>query len=296
MATFRIGKLGLKTQPIQDLADWDKARKLDWRSLQMGLHEVAVWDCTKQAFTLRPNKGVPVPVILTTSSVNPMGRVDKVARQSRYDRFVKASGLGSAQAFGKAFEKSFATPTVPFPEADVLAAIDKRYRHVICYERLDRYILITPRQQNPRGDYLILCLPEKVRWWVVTVGICGTETRIQSTEESPLLEEPLKVTSFVFVAPGIYEKLPEMRMRVLILDKLVKPARSTAEYELPKSVQSVVWRTFLRDDANMKIAKAKEQGASSWPGGPHSVSFFPNPTHLWDRRGAEEKRLWNKFG
>ncbi|MEM9435892.1 MAG: hypothetical protein AAGA15_02540 [Pseudomonadota bacterium] len=298
MATFRIGKLGLKTQPIQDLADWDKARKFDWRSLQMGLHEVAVWDCTKQAFTPRPNKGVPVPVILTTSSVNPMGRIDKVARQKRYDRFVKASGLGSPQAFGKALEKNFVTPTVPFPEADVLAAIDKRYRHVICYERLDRFILITPRQQNPRGDYLILCLPEKVRWWAVTVGICGTEKRV---EEDPLLpfenQLPIRTVKYVFLQAGTYQKLPQPRTELISLRNLVKSPRYATKYTLPNSVQSPVWRAFLRDDANMKIAKSKKLGTTTLGAlGPYGIHFLPNPNYLWDRHEAEKKRLWNKFG
>lgn len=298
MTTFRVGKLGLKTEPIQDLADWDKARKFDWQSLQMGLHEVTVWDCTKQGFTPQPKKNVALPVVLTTSSINPLGRLDKVARQRRYDRFVKASGLGSPEAFGKAFARNFVTPTIPFPQADVLATIDKRYRHVICYERIDRYILITPQQRNPRGDYLILCLPEKVRWWAVTVGICGTETRVEEHSNFPFEDEFFpKVVKYIFQQAGTYKKLPEPRMNLVHLRNLVKGSPSPAEYVLPKSVQSTTWRTFLRDDANMKTAKAKKLGASTTGYlSPYAINFSPNLNYLWERREAEKKRLWNKFG
>ncbi|MEM6276391.1 MAG: hypothetical protein AAF714_05535, partial [Pseudomonadota bacterium] len=212
MATLRIGNLGLRQEPIGRLDDWRKVRRVDWRNIQMGLNEVTVWDCTKQDFAPNPPNSVPVPVVLTSSAVNPLGRIDKSVRDQRYARFVGWSGLGSIKAFGNALANVFSTPTIPFPRAKILSQIDKRYRHVICYERFDRHILLVPDRPNPRGDYLILCLPERVRWWAVTVGICGTERELEHLAEDPFggLEAPRWIT-YVFTAAGPYKKLPAPR-------------------------------------------------------------------------------------
>ncbi|MEO0678524.1 MAG: hypothetical protein AAFZ02_13320 [Pseudomonadota bacterium] len=297
MATFHIGKLGLKTEPMYRLKDWKKAREVEWKSLQMGLNEVTVWDCTKQAFSPKPPAKVPVPVVLTTSSVNPLGRVDPVVKQKRYDRFVAASGLGSRAKFGSAFTRAFGTPTIPFPERDVQRKLDKRYRHVICYERFDRHILLTRQDEGRLGDYLILCFPARIIWWAVQVGICGTEKRVVIPEDS-LFEDGSVYNriEYRFQTKGPYKKLPEPRMEIIDLSTTVPSAMGRFEYEFPSSLQTPLWRRFLRDDAAAKIKAAKAAGFTTGPGSPYATKFSPNFSLLRARRDAELKRLHDKYG
>lgn len=293
MATIRIGKLGLKTQPIQLLADWRKVREFDWRALNMGYTDIAMWNCETQKMTPALPRRIPLPFSIMSSFITPLGRQDKEARQRRYNRFIGWSGLGNAQAFGNALSKRFKTPTLDVPQADILQQLDKNYRSVITYLRFDRFILLVPDQPNPQGDYLILCVPDRVIWYIVRVGICGEEELV--TVGDFLMddgEDALPIREWVFTKKGPYKKLDPPRVRG------VPEAGGKREIyrRIPTQVKSPGWRKLLRDDEAQKRALANKFGGGAGKFGRWSFLHNWNYDLSGRRLDAEVKRIKEKYG
>lgn len=297
MATIRVGKLGLTTRPIQLLADWRKVREYDWPTLNMGFTDLAVWDCETQKMMPELPARVALPFSMTSSYITPLGRHDKEARQKRYDRFVGWSGLGSAKAFGAALSGRFKTPTLPVPKKDIERELDKRYRCVIGYRRLDRFLLVVPDRPNPQGDYLILCVPDRVVWYIVRVGICGFEEE-RVVDSMPLSEgtKPLPIKEWFFVRPGPYRKITPPRVEGVNLPGIYPGKFNSIYHDIPTKVKSTGWRKLLRDDEAQKRALAKKFGGSAGQYGRWSFLHQANYTLLSRRWDAIEKRLARKYG
>lgn len=291
MATLRVGNLGLDANPIQLLADWHKVREHDWRRVNLGFNEIAVWYCGDNSFDRPLPETIQLPVTLTTSYISPLGRSRRDLADARYDRFLGWSGLEDRSAFGQVFSASFSTPSVEVPHERFLAAFDKRYRVVLGYVRRDRHILLTPEGGSPQDDYLLLCLPEFVRWHYVYVGICGTERTLDlGLGLGP--EEPSSpiTTFFTFDAPGPYQKL--------------NPARSYPIYvvkagiwqPVPTKGRSAIWRRILREDAQKKRVLARRHGGSLDPGGRWAIQPGPDFRLEPRRYESELERLSRQYG
>ncbi|MEM1238164.1 MAG: hypothetical protein AAGI10_14440 [Pseudomonadota bacterium] len=289
MATIPIGRLKLDTYPIQMLSDWQKVRKHGWRQLGLGYTELGIYDCAKKRWAPKPRKQIQIPVTLQTFSFSPMGKPLPQRKKAIEQRIIASSGLG--KKFGSALVSRFPAAKVDVPQERLDASLDTNYRNLLYYSVSYRYILCRQRHANPHDDYLILSLPEKVRWHNLLIGICGIEEKVYHAEFGPGSND----FYFKFKSTGTYKKLSgKPRHQSVFVDAFVNSKGNVTPVPYTENTQK--WREILASDAEQKkYAAAKAGGSAAW-GGSWSIEFTPNYT-LQDARHKEEvARLSKKYG
>ncbi|MEM1238165.1 MAG: hypothetical protein AAGI10_14445 [Pseudomonadota bacterium] len=289
---FRVGNLTFESYPIAFFPDWRKVRQFDWRELEMGFTEVATYDCKPPRTMPNLPDWISLAPRIMTSARSPLGRQNKAARDARMGRMVAASQLGTVAKFVETVGKMFPRPNARarVPKADILSRIDKNYRHVIGYWRQDKFILLLPRGRNPHSDFLVLCLPDKVYWSIITVGICGTERLVES--ELSFLYPELEVFP-TFEQSGPYKKIDPPRSIPGTKYRLGGPQFDT---DVREGDKNKFWKDLERRDAKQR-RRSQETGKPpgvdlgwlrDWPWGDVSLRHA--------RHDAEMKRLSKRYG
>lgn len=289
---IKAGNLTFETYPIAFFPDWRKTRQFAWANLQMQFVHVATYDCRPpQTLPTLPNKLKISPHIMTTART-PLGRPDKQAFDARMRRFIGASGFKTNKEFVASIGKHFPDPKakIDVPTTELLSRIDKNYRQVIGYWRDDRFILMVPRGRNPKGDFMILCLPDRISWAIYTVGICGTETKKKRLwggwGRKPEYD-------YFFDSPGPYKKISPPRYTPGTPFRLEGGQK---EHDVPEKEKNDFWRELEKKD-RMQRKKASETGKPAgmddrWL---QEVPFDERPLE-WQRHDAEMKRLSETYG
>ena len=289
---FKVGNLTFETYPIAFFPDWRKVRQFDWRQLEMGFKEVATYDCKPPRTMPNLPDWISLAPRIMTSARSPLGQHNKAAHDARMNRFVSASQLGSLAKFVEAVGNMFPRPNAKaqVPKADILSGIDKNYRQVIGYWRLDRFILLLPRGRNPRGDYLVLCLPNKVIWRIVKVGICGTEVIPERPLGYSLHELNVAPT---FDKPGPYKKLDPPRSIPGTKLRLNGPQFDTSVRERDKNK---FWKDLESLDAKQRKRSLETRKPPGVDVGWLSEWAFDEFILRDARQDAEMKRLSKRYG
>lgn len=256
----------------------------------MGFREVAVFDCAQPELNPKLPDKIPLRPHLTTSTLSPLGNHNSQAFRARMRRLTNAAGLSSPAAFIQAIGKQFPNSDIAVPKADIMRHIDRRYRQVLGYLRLDRYIVLTLKGGNKFDDYLLLCLPQSVTWVVLTVGVCGTEKTVKSLGPDDFFG-PQAQDGFEFEARGPYRPITPVREKIVALtpENMFSEIYRTV---LPDSEKNDLWRRVLRRDEAIKKKKAAGQKGQVNPDfGLWALEHNINPTYYNQRRKAEHRRI-----
>lgn len=298
MAIFRIGNLGFKTELIYDQRDWTNIKRADWRRYQMQFHPLSVWDCGRQAFSNGLPDKIEIAPVFETSAVDPFGNHNAKERNSNLLHLIGKSGLGSPEAFARASRATFPSVSIPVPKKDLQRLLDKRYRVVIGYRRRDRFIRCAPAGSNPLKHFMVLCVPDRIDWILMTIGVCGTERLVEMTTESLGGEGDFVVYSFlVFDRPGPYGKLtPPRETRVALKEYYPKPLFAPDHWEVKQGQLVPLLRRILRDDAEEKRKRAKMAGAMLFPKNPFTLRDKIDPTLIRNRKFQDHQEMSRRFG
>ncbi|MEM6276390.1 MAG: hypothetical protein AAF714_05530 [Pseudomonadota bacterium] len=284
MADITLGRLTLRTYPIQILSDWQKIRKHAYDKLDLDFKEVGVWDCGADKWTLEPKPAITIKPRLQTFARSPMGRPYPNRRQAIEKRLKARSGI--SDKWDLAVSAMFPEVSFKTPMSSITQTIDKRYRTVVYYRVEHRFILCLPVGANPRDDYMVLSLPERVYWWTLRVGICGREAKREGSMGQEIHE---------FHLPGPYRRLNRNgRFRRVALS--ATEANTEFFQETPADSETAKWRETLRSDEELKRSAAKKTGTSTAMGYAWSIRFTPNHTLEDARQRAERARLQKKYG